>query len=176
MARLIVKSGENTGREYNLQDVTTAGRLAANPVYINDALASREHCRIVKEADGYYVIDLESNNGTRVNGEKITRKKLFSGDIVRIGHVDLMFEADETVSPGKTIATEPEKPASVIETAKEAKKAAHPGQETLASRMLFLVLTLCCLAILVFLSRSIGYSWAKRMLAGIKPGMSDTNK
>ena len=50
-----------------------------------DTYISRKHCRIVKKSDGYYIEDMESTNGTFVNGEKIKRMtKLIPGQTIKL--------------------------------------------------------------------------------------------
>jgi ABC-type multidrug transport system ATPase subunit len=72
------------------------GRLAANDLVIDHPAVSRFHARISRQGDGYVVEDLESANGTFVNGERIARGEswpLQAGDTVRIGAVKLVASA-----------------------------------------------------------------------------------
>ncbi|MBQ3594071.1 MAG: FHA domain-containing protein [Bacteroidales bacterium] len=76
--------------------VITIGRSKDNNnVVIEDNKVSRSHLQIIKDDNGdYYVIDLDSTNGTFVNGTRITGKvQLHKGDIVVIGNTTLSWEA-----------------------------------------------------------------------------------
>ena len=77
-------------------NVITIGRSKDNNnVVIEDNKVSRSHLQIIKDDNGdYYVIDLDSTNGTFVNGNRITGKvQLHKGDIVVIGNTTLSWEA-----------------------------------------------------------------------------------
>ena len=66
------------------------GRALDNDLVITDVSASREHCRLDRDADGtWWVVDLDSRNGTRRNGEKITRARLDPKDRVEIGNAKI---------------------------------------------------------------------------------------
>ncbi|HUE95762.1 MAG TPA: FHA domain-containing protein [Longimicrobiaceae bacterium] len=82
----------------------TIGREAANEIAIKDASVSSRHARLTRTADGFLLEDLESRNGTFVNGERLTGKRvLANGDVVRFGKVILTFQlADEPADAGKT--------------------------------------------------------------------------
>lgn len=71
----------------------TIGRSTDNDVVIDNKLASRHHAVIQKIKDDYYIKDLESTNGTFLNGEAIPKDKY-----VKLGHQD-------TISIGKTNLT-----------------------------------------------------------------------
>jgi diguanylate cyclase (GGDEF)-like protein len=61
------------------------GRAESCDIRLNDLAVSRRHLAIQPEADGYYLVDLDSTNGTVVNGETIKRHKLKDGDHFQIG-------------------------------------------------------------------------------------------
>lgn len=76
--------------------VITIGRSTDNNnIVIDDIKVSRSHLQIINDDNGdYYVIDLDSTNGTFVNGNRITGKvQLHKGDIVVIGNTTLSWEA-----------------------------------------------------------------------------------
>jgi len=66
----------------------TIGRQADNDVVIRDNRASRHHARIVRQASDYVVEDLKSTHGVWVNGERVERQVLHSGDTIRFGFQD----------------------------------------------------------------------------------------
>ena len=73
----------------------TVGRSADNVAALDgDDFASAHHARVERQRDGIWLIDLNSTNGTWVNGERMDgRRKLQDGDVVRIGETELRFEA-----------------------------------------------------------------------------------
>jgi hypothetical protein len=86
-ARLLVRVGAQPEIEYVLtREVTILGREAINDLVVDDAEVSRRHTRILREAEGYYVEDLGSTNGTFVNGQRVTSPLLlYHGDTVEMG-------------------------------------------------------------------------------------------
>jgi hypothetical protein len=68
------------------------GRSKDCDVQITDPNASRRHAELRQEGAAYWLIDLDSTNGTSVNGHRTTRVKLDSGDTITIGSTDLFFE------------------------------------------------------------------------------------
>jgi pSer/pThr/pTyr-binding forkhead associated (FHA) protein len=72
----------------------TLGRASENDLVLDtDEFASVHHARIEPRRDGVWLTDLESTNGTFVNGIKLTKpQKLTSGDVIRVGETDLRFE------------------------------------------------------------------------------------
>jgi len=76
-----------------MQDKATIGRSSECTVTIEDTMASREHCRIEKVSDSEFkLVDLESRNGTRVNGIHVNQHKLGHGDQIQIGEVTVVFD------------------------------------------------------------------------------------
>jgi hypothetical protein len=67
------------------------GRDWRNHVVLDDRWASRIHCQIRYEDDGYVLYDLNSKNGTFLNGRRISRSALADGDEIRIGDTTLTF-------------------------------------------------------------------------------------
>lgn len=72
---------------------TVIGRQAACDVVIADTSVSRRHCMIVPEGSGFAVVDLDSANGTLVNGERVTQRHLVTDDVIRCGVYDVRFIA-----------------------------------------------------------------------------------
>ncbi|HVC34637.1 MAG TPA: VWA domain-containing protein, partial [Chloroflexota bacterium] len=90
---VVVQNGAKS--EVTIQQVETIlGREATNPVVIRDPMSSRRHAKIVIENGEFWVEDLKSLNGTRVNGEVITRRKLASNDQIKIGDATVTFTSD----------------------------------------------------------------------------------
>jgi pSer/pThr/pTyr-binding forkhead associated (FHA) protein len=70
------------------------GRARDNTAALDgDDFASAHHARVEAQRDGIWLIDLDSTNGTFVNGERMNgRHRLHDGDVVRIGQTELRFE------------------------------------------------------------------------------------
>jgi len=97
---LLVIDGNDTGRIFKLtSSAMSLGRGTAVSIRLNDKAISRKHCLVETTPNHVTVIDLQSSNGTLVNGEKIKKKRLENGDKIRIGNSTLKFEmadADES--------------------------------------------------------------------------------
>jgi pSer/pThr/pTyr-binding forkhead associated (FHA) protein len=82
--------------------IRTLGRAAGADFIVDAALVSRVHCRFTATPDGgLEVRDLESTNGTFVNGERTEVARLAPGDKVQIGRVEVIAVRDED-RPGPT--------------------------------------------------------------------------
>jgi pSer/pThr/pTyr-binding forkhead associated (FHA) protein len=76
--------------------VRTIGRAVGADFIVDAALVSRIHCRLTALADGgLEVRDMDSTNGTFVNGKRVAAARLAPGDRVQIGRVELMALRDE---------------------------------------------------------------------------------
>lgn len=77
---------------YPLEDNTSIGRSNKSKIIIKDPYISKEHLKIVKDEGDYYLEDMDSANGTFVNGTKIFDVvKLKNGDRIKIGQVEFLF-------------------------------------------------------------------------------------
>jgi len=73
-------------------DALTIGRGRENNVQVkNDSKVSRYHCKLYRKGGGYYIQDNKSANGTLVDGELITEKRLFGGEEIIIGETPFRF-------------------------------------------------------------------------------------
>jgi pSer/pThr/pTyr-binding forkhead associated (FHA) protein len=70
--------------------IKTVGRAPRADFIVEAALVSRLHCRLTAGATELEVVDLESTNGTYVNGERAERAILRTGDRLGVGRVDLI--------------------------------------------------------------------------------------
>lgn len=97
MAVLIVKSGLNAGKRYPLrQDATTLGRHPDCDIALDSVSISRHHARILRIGGVHYVEDLQSHNGTQVNGSTIRdRVQLNDGDRLAVCDIVFCFQATE---------------------------------------------------------------------------------
>ena len=71
----------------------TIGRLDDCTVVLDDPKVSRRHAELRPDVDSFRVVDLDSTNGTQVNGRSVTNHVLTDGDEITIGDVVLRFEA-----------------------------------------------------------------------------------
>ena len=77
-------------------DVLTIGRGRDNDIQIkNDSKVSRYHCKVYRRGDHFYIEDNKSSNGSLVNGELITERRLFGGEEVIIGETFFRFRIME---------------------------------------------------------------------------------
>jgi hypothetical protein len=97
--RLVVKRSPSLedGAEFPLNSApVTVGRGGQNDLVLTgDEFASARHARIEVRGDGAWVQDLESTNGTFVNGARVAgAQRLEAGDVLRVGETDLVVEED----------------------------------------------------------------------------------
>jgi FHA domain len=101
--RLLVIAGPLRGRTILLRSgETPVGREPANAVAISDPSLSRRHCALVRDETGYSIRDLESRNGTFVNGEAVTESRLHHGDQISVGDSVFLFLLSEEIEEPAT--------------------------------------------------------------------------
>src|SRR5215831_11785840 len=83
-------------------------------VELADARVSEPHACLVPEASQWFVTDLGSKNGVRVNGAPVRRARLADGDVVEIGHTFLLFRAAQPVADDGPGLAGPERPAGMV--------------------------------------------------------------
>ncbi len=95
---LVLISGKDVGRRYNLHGSVLIGRDPAAGVSLpNDRLVSWHHARIEDRGDGFWLVDLGSTNGSLVNGEKTAECELKPNDKVVFGGTVLRFEMQSQI-------------------------------------------------------------------------------
>jgi len=101
MPRFIGQNSDFANQVFDLAgQKITVGRTPDNDLHLPDNSISSHHAELNLEAGDYIVTDLESTNGTRVNGEKAQTSPLRQGDTVRFGNVELLYESEN--SPAET--------------------------------------------------------------------------
>ncbi len=97
--QLSIIDGDDKGTKYTLsKNVTQLGKKEGNDIPITDKTVSRNHAEIEYKADSFLLRDLESTNGTYVNGTRVKEAYLVPGDRIKIGRTVLEFSAfDEKV-------------------------------------------------------------------------------
>ena len=101
MAQVTIRllDGADRGRVYDeLDPPVTIGREEGNTIQLNDERVSRFHVKIQEDNNKLVLTDLESTNGTKVNGEDIQLRILRFGDLVMIGRSVLLFGSREEIA------------------------------------------------------------------------------
>ncbi len=110
MPRLVIKTGVGVGRDHTLgTGACVVGRDVDADFLLEDPKTSRQHFRISQEAGVYYLQDLASTNGTRLNGKRLPPQpnvhyRLRDGDVVRVGVTEMHFVQKDLLS---TLGTAP---------------------------------------------------------------------
>ena len=92
MARMILSLNGQTLAEYNLsKERYTVGRLPDNDIRIDNPAVSGHHSLVINILNDSFLEDLNSTNGTYVNGKLIKKHALANGDVITIGHHQLRF-------------------------------------------------------------------------------------
>ncbi len=92
MPEIIVKLGDTVVHKYIFdKEIMSVGRARDNDIVIENLSVSRNHARIRKEGDRFILTDLNSANGTYVNGVRITRVEIVNDDVVTVGKHKLHF-------------------------------------------------------------------------------------
>src|SRR4029450_13332281 len=96
MARLILSLDGQVMAEYNMnKERYTIGRLPDNDIRIDNPAVSGHHSLIINILNDSFLEDLNSTNGTYVNGKLIKKHALQHGDVVTVGHHQLRFVEDD---------------------------------------------------------------------------------
>jgi len=110
MAKLILKCEDRAAQEYAVEKTVTIGRLPDNMVVVDHPSVSSHHACVFVDGEQCIVEDLQSTNGTFVNGKRVTRRTLRNGDVVGVGTQTIVFDQ---LAPAPAPATD-----AVAETAR----------------------------------------------------------
>lgn len=92
MAKLVLSLNSTVLNQYFTdKPILSIGRDGSNDIAINDALLSRAHARILSVGEDHIVEDLQSSNGTLINGNPVTRKILHHRDVIGLGNHTLRY-------------------------------------------------------------------------------------
>ncbi len=147
MARLILSLDGQVMAEYNMnKERYTVGRLPDNDIRIDNPAVSGHHSLVINILNDSFLEDLNSTNGTYVNGKLIKKHALQHGDVVTVGHHQLRFvdtqsldsEPDEfektmIITPGSAVAAQAAKKASTVESGTKSAAAAPAARSTSAT-------------------------------------------
>lgn len=100
---LVAIHGPLSGQTIYLdKPVVSIGRQLSNDIILNDLHVSREHCLIRSEGEQYVIEDLNSANGTYVNGERVTKSPLKEGSLIKVGNSLFRFRVQ---NPDESLAS-----------------------------------------------------------------------
>jgi FHA domain len=138
MARLILSLDSQVMAEYNMnKERYTIGRLPDNDIRIDNGAVSGHHSLIINILNDSFLEDLNSTNGTYVNGKLIKKHALQHGDVITVGHHQLRFAEDDEAQDEfeKTMVIQPsQRPVDKIRQVREAVTNAAPDVSATASR------------------------------------------
>src|SRR5437773_11497011 len=121
MARLVLSLDSQVMAEYNMnKERYTIGRLPDNDIRIDNAAVSGHHSLIINILNDSFLEDLNSTNGTYVNGKLIKKHALQHGDVITVGHHQLRFVEDDEAQDEfeKTMVIQPSaRPVDKLRTA-----------------------------------------------------------
>ncbi len=77
---------------YSIDQVLSLGRRGSNDIIIKDPYVSKDHFQIVKDEENYFLEDLDSANGTYLNGQEVEDAvELANGDMIKVGNIEFLF-------------------------------------------------------------------------------------
>lgn len=103
----LVLEGVDKGRMFrDLAIPVTIGREEGNALRLNDERVSRYHAKVQAEDGDIIITDLDSTNGTRVNGATVQIRRLRAGDQVSVGRTMLLFGTMEEIAARKAVTSD----------------------------------------------------------------------
>jgi pSer/pThr/pTyr-binding forkhead associated (FHA) protein len=119
MARLVLHLDGQVLAEYNMsKERYTVGRLPDNDIRIDNSAVSGHHALVINILNDSFLEDLNSTNGTYVNGKIIKKHALQHGDVITVGHHALRFVDSEVEEPEdefqKTMVISPREAATLM--------------------------------------------------------------
>ncbi|MGE5751799.1 MAG: sigma 54-interacting transcriptional regulator [Nitrospirota bacterium] len=94
--RLSVVNGRDAGKETLLQKaLVSIGTLPQNDLVLTDHTVSRRHAEVEEKTNGYVIRDLDSTNGTFLNGVRVREAYLTPGSVIRLGQTEISFSPME---------------------------------------------------------------------------------
>ncbi|MGH9325661.1 MAG: sigma 54-interacting transcriptional regulator [Terriglobia bacterium] len=117
--KLVALAGPVRGKTYPLNEARSElGRVASCRISVPDQAVSRRHCVLENENERITLHDLDSRNGTRINGMPVITRTLEDGDIIEVGDSQFLFLCDDSrsasPSPSITIKEFPLKAANTV--------------------------------------------------------------
>ena len=166
MARLVILSEGFTGKAHELAvDKTTIGRVDDNTFPIPEGSVSSHHCEVLLRGIDVVIHDLNSTNGTFVNGHQVTGEAVLKpGQILRLGQVEIRLEdgsaqkaaskklPDQTmvIPQGVKLGQEPSTKAVAFDKSTFAKKSNTANKVFIVMIILLVLAVLCLVGWVVF--------------------------
>ena len=91
MARLTLQLEGSPSKEFGIGSSITIGRLPDNAIVIDNPAVSSHHACVFRDGESFVLEDLQSTNGTFVDGKRISRSRLKDDDVIVIGNEKLTF-------------------------------------------------------------------------------------
>ncbi len=91
MAYVVIENGALQGQKYDIAETLILGRHSTCDVILRTPGISRKHCRLFSMHNKFFIEDLQSRNGTYLNGESITKNELTDNDIINISNYIVRF-------------------------------------------------------------------------------------
>ena len=108
MPKLILTHEGAVIKEFELnEERITIGRKPSNEIHLDDPTVSGEHAAILLLQNAY-VEDLNSTNGTNLNGKPVTKRQLNHGDLIKIGRHEFKFVGDVATEFERTVMISPQ--------------------------------------------------------------------
>src|SRR3954466_12187017 len=108
MGKLVVSLDNVVIKEFQItKERTTLGRRPYNDIVIDNLAVSGEHAVLTAAASDVFIEDLNSTNGTYINGKAVKKQLLSNNDVVEIGKYRIKFLADEAEDYEKTMILRP---------------------------------------------------------------------
>ena len=107
---LVVSKGQEEGKSFLLKNLSVfeGGRSAGSHIFLKDESVAFSHFRVYRNGEEYSIYDLGTNKGTLVNGDKVEKVVLNTGDVVQVGDVEMQFELVDDSTPGRFASSAPE--------------------------------------------------------------------
>jgi pSer/pThr/pTyr-binding forkhead associated (FHA) protein len=101
---ILAMTNSKDGTVFELdKDIVLIGRKTDCNIVLNEKQISKRHARILKDATHYAIEDLESRNGTFINGKRIKRMLLREGDRIKLTETVLVYHENEMQRTAKRI-------------------------------------------------------------------------
>src|SRR5262245_19912205 len=104
------------------EELVCIGRDVSNQVSLGDKSISRRHCLIKREGDRFELTDLESRNGTFVDGVPVKERVLEHGSRIQIGDLQFLFLLEDTETPQATIRAQLDDSTLIVGTTVQLRK------------------------------------------------------
>lgn len=159
--KFVVLSEQLRGQSFELnQDEITIGRSDDRTITLKDPTVSTLHCKVARTDAGFVIADAGSTNGTKVNGKPLEGEyELKSGDLVKIGAFDLLYDTDDktmTMSIQKTQTGIDINAASATQTIKAVTSAGFTERKQsngLSNKLMIIIIVLLVLIFLAMIAK-----------------------